>query len=109
MAYCCVTPRSFCQEGEEEYKLKKLKDIATNSSGHLIEGDFWDGDIKVFHSRGTFLSLFSVPYDDADKLLYIADVAIDTNDNIYVLIRLQKPEEERCECLVCKFDNTSDH
>ena len=63
MAYCCVTPPSLGQEGDEEYKLKKLEGIATNSREFIV-GDFWDSDIKVLNSRGTFLSLFSVPYDD---------------------------------------------
>ena len=34
--YCCIPPRSFGQEGEEEHKLKKPWGIATNSSGEFI-------------------------------------------------------------------------
>ncbi|XP_078378077.1 uncharacterized protein LOC144661251 isoform X3 [Oculina patagonica] len=107
MEHCCVTPWSFGQEGEEEHKLKQSCGIATNSSGQFIVGDCEDGNVKVFDSTGTFMSLFSLPKHDGDTKLYVHDVATDMNDNIYVLVKLEKPGAER-EYVVYEFNNTAD-
>ncbi|XP_078378087.1 uncharacterized protein LOC144661261 [Oculina patagonica] len=108
MEHCCVTPWSFGQEGEEEHKLKWPCGIATNSSGQFIVGDYEDGNVKVFDSTGTFMNLFSLPKDDVHTKLYVLDVATDMNDNIYVLVRLEKPGAERDEYVVYVFNNTAD-
>ncbi len=108
MGNCCATPWSFGQEGEEEHKLKQLFGIATNSSGQFIVGDHWDGNVKVFDSTGTLMSLLSLPNDNVDTKLYVFDVSTDMNDNIYVLIRLKKPGAERDEWVVYEFNNTAD-
>ncbi|KAL9966959.1 hypothetical protein ACROYT_G025109 [Oculina patagonica] len=108
MEHCCVTPWSFGQEGEEEHKLKYPWGIATNSSGQFIVGDFMDGNVKVFDSTGTFMSLFSLPKDDVHTKLHVLDVATDMNDSIYVLARLEKPGAERYEYAVYEFNNTAD-
>ncbi|XP_078378127.1 uncharacterized protein LOC144661295 [Oculina patagonica] len=107
MEHCCVTPWSFGQEGEEEHKLKEPRGIATNSSGQFIVGDYRDGNVKVFDSTGTFMSLFSLPKDDVHTKLYVLDVATDMNDRIYVLAILEKPGAERYE-YVYEFNNTAD-
>ncbi|XP_078378084.1 uncharacterized protein LOC144661258 [Oculina patagonica] len=106
MEHCCVT-WSFGQEGEEEHKLKEPYGIATNSSGQFIVGDRRDGNIKVFDSTGTFMNLFSLPNEDVDTKLNVLDVATDMNDNIYVLVRLEKPGA-RYENVVYEFNNTAD-
>ena len=107
MEHCCVT-WSFGQEGEAEHKLKKPWGIATNSSGQFIVGDYGDSNVKVFDSTGTFLKILSLPNDDVDTKLYVDDVATDMNDNIYVLVRLEKPGAERDEWAVYEFNNTPD-
>ncbi|XP_078378074.1 uncharacterized protein LOC144661251 isoform X1 [Oculina patagonica] len=112
MEHCCVTPWSFGQEGEEEHKLKQSCGIATNSSGQFIVGDceddLEDGNVKVFDSTGTFMSLFSLPKDDVHTKLHVLDVATDMNDSIYVLVGLEKPGAERDEYVVYEFNNTAD-
>ena len=110
MEHCCVTPWSFGEhgpEGEQGHKLKSPWGIATNSSGQFIVGDRGDSKVKVFDSSGTFIKLFSLPNDDADTKLDVLDVATDMKDNIYVLVRLEKPGA-RDECAVYKLNNTAD-
>ena len=114
MEHCCVTPWSFGShvphglEGEQGHKLKDPWGIAiaTNSSGQFIVGDQDDSKVKVFDSSGTFIKLFSLPNDDADTKLYVLDVATDMKDNIYVLVRLEKPGAR--ERAVYQFNNTAD-
>ena len=109
MEHCCVTPWSFGEHGpggEEGHKLKIPLGIATNSSGQFIVRDRGDSKVKVFDSSGTFIKLFSLPNDDADTKLYVLDVATDMKDNIYVLVRLEKPEAR--ELAVCELNNTAD-
>ncbi|KAL9960433.1 hypothetical protein ACROYT_G033889 [Oculina patagonica] len=94
MKHCCVTPWSFGQGGEEEDKLKEPVGIATNSSGKFIVADHGngirrDGNVKFFDSRGNFLHYFSLP--KAYETQTIIDVASDTNDNFYLLVRLDHP------------------
>ena len=94
MEHCCVTPWSFGEhgpEGEEGHKLKFPCAITTNSSGQFIVGVWVDSKVKVFDSTGTFIKLFSLPNGDADTKLCVLDVATDMKDNIYVLVRLDKP------------------
>ncbi|PFX11416.1 Brain tumor protein, partial [Stylophora pistillata] len=88
MEYCCVKPWSLGQEGEKEHKLKSPRGIATNSGGEFIVGEWQDGCVKVFDSSGKFVKHFSLPNDDVNTMLYIHDVATDTNDNIFVLTEL---------------------
>ena len=112
MEHCCVTPWSFGShgphglEGEQGHKLKDPWGIATNSSGQFIVGDHEDSKVKVFDSSGTFIKLFSLPNDDADTKLDVLDVATDMKDNIYVLVRLEKPGAR--ERAVYQFNNTAD-
>ncbi|XP_078378086.1 uncharacterized protein LOC144661260 [Oculina patagonica] len=108
MEHCCVPPWSFGQEGEEEHKLKRPRGIATNSSGQFIVGDYHDGNVKVFDSTGTFMSLLSLPKDDVHTKLYVLDVATDVNDSIYVLASLNKPGAMKYERVVYEFNNTTD-
>jgi len=103
MEYCCVTPWSFGQEGEEEQKLKIPQGIATNSSGDFFVADRGDNNVKVFDSSGSFTSPFSPPTDDVNTTLQVLDVVSDTNDNIYVLVKLNAFGSEH---VVYKFNNT---
>ena len=103
MEYCCVTPWSFGQEGEEEHKLKIPQGIATNSSGEFFVADCGDNNVKVFDSSGSFTNRFSPSTDDVDTTLHVLDVVSDTNDNIYVLVKLNHIGSEH---VVYKFNNT---
>jgi len=106
MEHCCVTPWSFGQEGEEEHKLKNPRGIATNSSGQFIVGEHAN-DVKIFDPSGQFIKHFSVPNDDVETKLYIADVATDNQDNIYVLVKYWK-ETAFKGFVVYEFSNTAD-
>ena len=110
MERCCVTPWSFGQEVEEEHKLKVLCGIATNSSGQFIVADRGYSNVKVFDSSGTFIKILSLPNDDVETTLYVLDVATDRNNNIYVLVRLEKPGvvSGDHEFVVYEFNNTAD-
>ena len=108
MEHCCVAPLSFGQEGVEEYKLKEPEGIATNSSEQFIVADHEDSNVNLFESTGTFIKLLSLPIDDVDTKLFVLDVATDMNDNIYVLVRLNKAGDERDEYAVYEFNNPAD-
>ena len=103
MEYCCVTPWSFGQEGEEEHKLKIPQGVATNSSGEFIVADRGDNNVKVFDSCGSFTNFFSPSTDDANTTLHVLDVVSDTNDNIYLLVKLNPFGSEH---FVYKFNKT---
>ena len=104
MKHCCV-PWSFGQEGEEEYKLKDPRGIATNSSGQFIVGDI--NEVKMFDSTGQFIQHFSLPNDDVETELYIRDVATNNKDNIYALVKCEKKTGSE-EFVVYEFSNTAD-
>ena len=103
MEYCCVTPWSFGQEGEEEHKLQIPQGIATNTSGEFFVADCGDNNVKVFDSSGSFTNHFSPSTDDVNTTLNVLDVVSDTNDNIYVLVKLNPFGSEH---VVYKFNNT---
>jgi len=103
MEYCCVTPWSFGQEGKEEHKLQIPQGIATNTSGEFFVADCGDNNVKVFDSSGSFTNHFSPSTDDVNTTLNVLDVVSDTNDNIYVLVKLNPFGSEH---VVYKFNNT---
>ena len=96
-------------DGEEEHRLNSPRDIATNSSGQYIVADNFS-IIKVYDSRGKFVQRFRLPplIDDSGKELskiWVAGLATDMNDNIYVLVRYIS-NEYPC---IFKFNKTADH
>ena len=104
MEYCCVTPWSFGQKGEEEHNLKIPQGIATNSRGQFIVADSQNNNVKVFDKSGMF-SNYIVPFaDDATTTLTVLDVASDMNDDIYVLVKLNNLQ---CEQVVYKFSENA--
>ena len=106
MEYCLVTPWSFGQEGKKEHKLKYPIGIATNSSGQFIVGEESANGVKIFDPCGQFIQHLSLPNDDAERKLYIRDVATDNKDNIYVLGSEKKTGSEGF--VVYEFSNTAD-
>ena len=84
-------------DGEEEHEFNNPRDIATNSSGQYIVADN-DLTIKVFDNSGKFVQRFRLLplIDDNGKELsteaWPVQLATDTNDNIYVLVK-----KENCE------------
>ena len=91
IAECCVTPRLLGQEGDKpESKLKMPQGITTNRQGHFIVGDNKDRNVKVFDRSGKFVKyLRPLPHGKGSELS-IRDVATDRQDNIYVLVKLQR-------------------
>ena len=107
--HCCVTPRSFGQEGEKERKLKRPTGIATNTKGQFLIADNGDKTVKVFDSKGKFDLRFNPQTDDADTELVILDVATaGEDDKIYLLVGLEKPRPEEWEREVQVFNRTAD-
>ena len=102
--YCCIPPRSFGQEGEEEHKLKEPMGIATNSSGQFIVTDLHY--VKVFDNSGKFVKQSSLSTDEVNKT-FAREVATDMSDNIFVLTKLEKPGSE-LSYWVYKLSKTAD-
>ena len=82
---------SFGQEGEQEHKLEEPWGMATNSRGHFIIADNKDHNVKVYSRSGSFLYSFSPVTDALSTAVCIHDVATDKNNDIYVLLTLNKP------------------
>lgn len=91
IADCCVTPRLLGQEGDTpESELKMPQGITTNRQGHFVVGDNKDRNVKVFDRSGKFVKyLCPLPHREGTELS-IRDVATDRQDNIYVLVRLER-------------------
>ncbi len=89
MEHYSVTPLSLGETDENDNKLKIPQGVAANSQGHIIVGDEWDRKVKVFDCIGKYqYSLLCILSASSD--LSIGDVATDSNDNVYVLVELQK-------------------
>lgn len=102
-----VQPLSLGQEDEEENKPKIPQGIAVDSQGHIIVGDDWDRNVKVFDHTGQFQYSFSCPLsDNPNALSSIADVATDRTDNVYVLIEAEKSATARYQVYVVKKQAT---
>ena len=92
MEHCFVeiAPWSFGQEGVEEHKLKNPCGMTINSKGHFIITKRENTRVKVFDRSGQFMDYFSLPVGNADQIrLEVLDVAVDMNDNFYVLVRYE--------------------
>ena len=102
--HCCFTSWSFGQKGEDEFKLKWPRGIATNAEGQfLIPEEF---EVKIFNSNGDFLRKFKLQNDDAFAEFRITDVATDTDSNTYVLVYVKTIDAEEVE-EVQVFTNTA--
>ena len=121
MEHCFVTPWSFGQEGVQ--RLESPSSMAMNSKGQfiitegqlIIEGQFIiaereNGEVEVFDRRGQFLEHFSLPVHNVDqvRLIKLVAVAVDMNDNIYVLVQLYKPYGSRSEFMVYTRNTTGE-
>ena len=102
--YCCLSLRSFGQEGEEEHKLEEPRGIATNSSGEFIVTDLHY--VKVFDNSGKFVKQSSLSTDEVNTT-FAREVATDMSDNIFVLTILEKPGSE-LSYWVYKLTKTAD-
>ena len=102
--YCCVPPRPFGQEGEEEHKLKHPISIATNSSGEFIVIELQH--VTVFDNSGNFVKQSSLSIDEVNTT-FAFEVATDMSDNIFVLIELEKAGSE-LSYWVYKLTKTAD-
>ncbi|PFX22821.1 Tripartite motif-containing protein 3 [Stylophora pistillata] len=98
------------QDGNEDHKITKPLDIATNSSGQYIIADN-DLTIKVFDNSGEFVKRFRLPplIDDRGRELSVAHwlvrLATDMNDKIYALVREMGHEDSYW---IFKFNKTAD-
>jgi len=86
MEHCFVPSWSFGQGGVQ--RLERPSSMAMNSKGQFIITERENRKVKVFDRRGQFMEHFSLPVHNVD-LLRSSDmlaVAVDMNDNIYVLV-----------------------
>ena len=95
------------QEGEEEHKLEEPWGMTTNSRGHFIITDNKDRNVKVYSRSGSSLYSFSPITDAFSTAVCIHDVATDTNNDIYVLVTLNKPGAGTDEALSYVYRKTS--
>lgn len=105
MEHCCVTPWSFGQEDEEENRLKDPRGIVTSTEGEFIIADRGDHNVKVFDRGGKFeYSFCPLPVNELTNI-DVRDVAIDSNDCLYVLVRVRDPAGAK-ENRVCMFEKS---
>lgn len=77
---------SFEQEAcEERHNLKMPRGITTNTREQFVVADSNTCEIKVFDSKGKFLSHFPI-LCDKESVLRVQSVATDRNDKMYVLV-----------------------
>ena len=105
MEHCFVAPWSFGQEGEEEHRLEVPSGMTMNCKGQFIITELYNSRVKVFDRRGQFIDYFTLPVHNVDKVVpRVLDVAVDYNDNIYVLV-LYKSIYSGFEFVVYVFNN----
>lgn len=97
------------QDGEEEHKINKPLDIATNSSRQYFVADK-DLTIKVLDNSGKFVERFRFPplIDDSGNKILVNDRQVrlvrDINDNIYALV---KEGDREKSCWIFKLNKTA--
>ena len=95
MEHCCVSKRPW--------------GIAANSKAQFLIADNEDKTVKVFDRNGQFEFKFSPETDDADTKLDILDVATaDKDDQIFLLVKLEKPRTEEWAREVQVFNKNGD-
>jgi len=110
MEHCFVkiAPWSFGREGLEEHRLEKPCGMAMNSKGQFIITESMNRKIKVFDRRGQFMDHFSLPFVGQVSLTTVFDVAVDMNDDFYVLVKLYKLDDQRFEIVVCMSNSNGE-
>ena len=107
MEHCFVAPWLFGQNGV--HKLKRPYGMVMNSKGQFIITERENGEVKVFDRRGQFMEGIGVPVHIVDHVrLCVLDVAVDMNDNIYVLVKGYKHKELGPEYVVYTFNFTGE-
>ena len=108
MEHCFVSSLSFGEEGVQ--RLESPTSMAMNSKGQFIITEEENGKVKVFDRRGQFMEHFSLPVHNVDqvRLIKLVAVAVDMNDNIYVLVQLYKPYDSRFEFKVYTRNTTGE-
>ena len=104
MEHCFVAPWSFGQEGVEEHRLRNQYGMAMNSKGQFIITEIDNTKVKVLDKRGQFIDYFSLPVYNV-VYFEVFDVAVDLNDNVYVLVKLHKRRDLGFEFVVYVFNN----
>ena len=104
MEHCFVAPWSFGQEGKRVHRLRNQYGMAMNSKGQFIITEIDNTKVKVFDKRGQFIDYFSLPIHNV-VYFEVFDVAVDLNDNFYVLVKLHKRRDLGFEFVVYVFNN----
>jgi len=93
MEHCFVksAPWLLGQEGVKKHRLEDPCGMAINSKGHFIITERRNSKVKVFDRTGQFMNHFRLVSQDLlvafAMFHFVFDVAVDINDNIYVLIK----------------------
>jgi len=83
--------------------------MAMNSKGEFIIADGVILKVKVFDRRGQFMHHVSLPDHNVDQESFlVVDVAVDMNDNFYVLVKLFKLHYSGSEFVVSMFNNNGE-
>jgi len=108
MEHCFVSSWSFGQGGVQ--RLESPTSMAINSKGQFIITEAENSEVKVFDRRGQFMEHFSLPVHNVDQVRSseMLAVAVDMNDNIYVLARLYKHNDTRFEFVLYTCNTTGE-
>ena len=83
--------------------------MAMNFKGQFIIAESVNSKVKMFDRRGRFVDYFSLPVHNVDQArLDVFDVAVDLNDNFYVLVSLSKRNDPGFEFVVYMFDKNGE-
>ena len=105
MEHRFVAPWSFGQEGVEKHRLSGNPcGMAMSSRGQFIITESDNSKVKVFDRRGQFVDYFSLPVHNV-AYFEVYDVAVDLNDDFYVLVKLGKRNDVISESVVYVFNN----
>ena len=108
MEYCFVeiASWSFGEEGVEEHRIENPSGMAINSKGQFIITESDNSKVKMFDRRGQLMDHFNLPFHNVHQTrpFRVFDVAVDMNDNFYVLVSLYKLDSGY-EFVVYMFNN----
>ena len=83
--------------------------MAMNFKGQFIIAESVNSKVKMFDRRGRFVDYFSLPVHNVDQArLDVFDVAVDLNDNFYVLVSLSKRNDPGFEFVVYMFNENGE-
>ena len=96
MPHYAITPSAL---GQKDVKIPQ--GIAVNSQEDFVVGDEWECRVNIFDFNGHFVR--PILFDENKSVTSIVDVAVDSEDNVYVLLDL-KEKAKTVRFKICLFD-----